>query len=152
MVMPAAAAVVSATWICAAVTGWAVSISQPPSGRCSDAELVDGVLGKHDVRRRGARGKCPDLLDQWVLQDTGIRAQRIDRDAARRERCCGGCTLLHQVRSMPEMLEKPGRLVRMSAFGLTSDGLIPNARRSCGVATERALPPKASKGGDGWTR
>ena len=36
---------------------------------------------------------------------------------------------------MPDMPASPGRMVRMSAVGPTCEGLIPKARRSCGVAT-----------------
>src|SRR5580700_11343622 len=36
---------------------------------------------------------------------------------------------------MSDTPDSPGRMVRMSALGLTSDALIPKAARSCGVAT-----------------
>src|SRR5215475_2469582 len=36
---------------------------------------------------------------------------------------------------MSDRPDSPGRAVRMSAPGLTSDALIPKARRSCGVPT-----------------
>ena len=36
---------------------------------------------------------------------------------------------------MSEIPDKPGRMVRMSAFGSIDEGLIPNALNSAGVAT-----------------
>src|SRR5580692_8798321 len=36
---------------------------------------------------------------------------------------------------MSDRPDSPGRMLRTSALGLTSEALIPKARRSCGVAT-----------------
>ncbi len=47
----------------------------------------------------------------------------------------GGPVALHQLSERPDTPERPGRAVRRSESGSTWDGLIPKARRSCGVAT-----------------
>ena len=80
-------------------------------------------------------GSAPTSWTTGFFMTPGFEQSGLIGKPLRRLRCVGGCTAWHQVRSMPATAEKPGRLVNTSAFGFTSEALIPKARRTCGVPT-----------------
>ena len=116
MVMPAAPAVSLAPVICAAVGGCGAWMSQPEALTCRPsvrmACSVITVLGA-DV----PDGSAPT---SWI---TGLARQSLAGHVSPATSC------------MWEMPDSPGRMVRMSASGLTSDALMPKAASSWGVAT-----------------
>src|SRR6266581_1435056 len=131
-VMPAAAAARWALWICALVSGLAVWISQPPTPL--------GPVCRPSVRMAcsvitvlGAEVPDGSALISWI---GGLARQLLCGHGNEFGFGPGPSGLMLPERScMLARPDSPGRIVRMSAVGLTWLALIPKACSNCGVAT-----------------
>ena len=133
MLMPAFAALVWALWICAVVSGSGVSISQPAVAMvaarpkvCTACSVIT-VLGAEVPG-----GRAPiSWITGFLSTPEAVQGFSVtDPPPGRPMAFAGVPDALHHVISMPEAPANPGRTVKKSALGFTSDALIPNARRS----------------------